>query len=159
MSRTLEAQARFRRDVLEFSLAEILEQDIAHPHRRDKQVRPAVVVDVSKGSADADLVGQSDSGAGGDILKPAAAQIPPKLVAPDLIDEIDIEPPISVHVRYGHPGAVIIMNGLVILGRIVHRVLFKADAAFLATIRELEVMKRFPSRRGLNLLSFVLLQR
>ena len=52
----------------------------------------------------------------------------------------------------------IIMDGFVVFSRVIHRVLFKADAALLVSIDELEVVKGFPSLGGLNLLLLVQLQ-
>jgi hypothetical protein len=51
------------------------------------------------------------------------------------------------------------MNGFVIPGSVVDRVMFKTDAALRASIDELEVVKGFPSRRCLHLPLTVLLQR
>ena len=53
----------------------------------------------------------------------------------------------------------IVMDGFVVFGRVVHGAMFKADAALLVSIGELEIVKGFPSLGGLNLVLFVLLQR
>src|SRR5262249_10665855 len=80
------------------------------------------------------------------------------LVTPDLVDEINVEPPVSVDVRDGQAVAVVIMGGFVGFGAVLHRVLFKADAAFFIAVGELEVVKHFPGFGGLNLLLFDLFE-
>ena len=43
-----EVKAGFQRDVFEFSLPEVFEQEIPHSDRGNKQVRQAVIVDVGE---------------------------------------------------------------------------------------------------------------
>jgi hypothetical protein len=79
-------RGRIPGDILELSLAEILEK-IPHSHRGDEQVRQAVVVHVGERSSHANLVLQTHSRRSGDIFKLSqatgrGAQIPVKLVAP-----------------------------------------------------------------------------
>ena len=86
-------------------------------------------------------------------------QIAPKLIAPELIDEINVEPPIAVHVRNGQARAMIVMDSFVVFGRVIHGMMFKAYAALFVSVEELEIVKSLPSPGGLNLLLFVLFQR
>ena len=87
------------------------------------------------------------------------AQVAPKLVAPDLIDEIDVGPAVAVHVCHRHAIAMIVMDGFVVFGPVIHGTMFKAYAALLVSIGELEIVKNFPTLGGLNLLLFVFLER
>ena len=82
------AKAGFERDVFEFSVAQVFEQKIPRPDRGYKQVRQAVSVDVRERSGDANLVFQTNPRGGRDVFKLSVLQIPPKLVAPKLVDEI-----------------------------------------------------------------------
>src|SRR2546422_2970348 len=131
-------EAGFLSDVLESSVAEIPEQEISNSDRGDKQVRQTVIIDVSKRSGNADLVVQTNSRRGSDVFKLAAPQIPPKLVAPELIDEINIQTAIAVHISNGQASAVIIMNGFVVFGGVIHGMMFKAYATLLVSIGKLE---------------------
>src|SRR5262245_29786659 len=134
MRRTLHREPSLRRDVLELPAAEVFEQDVAHADGRDEQVRASVVVNVGKGGGHADLVRQSDPGRLSEILKLTAAQIPPELAGPKLIDEIEIEPAVPVHVGDRQPIAVIIMNGFVVSGSVIDRMMLKTNAAFCTTL-------------------------
>ena len=58
-------------------------------------------------------------------------QVPPKLVAPELIDEIKVKPTVAVHVGHGQARAMIVMDGFVVFGPVVDGVMFKADATSL----------------------------
>ena len=86
-------------------------------------------------------------------------QVPPKLVTPELIDEINVEAAIAVHVSNGYARAMIVMDSFVIPGPVIDRPMFKAYAALLVLVREAEIVKNFPITCGLNLSLFVLLQR
>src|SRR5437016_10183658 len=153
-----DAQAGLLGDIFESSVAQVLEQEISHPDRGDEQVRQAVIVYVCEGSGHADLIFQANSRRGGDVFKLPVPQIAPKLVAPKLIDEINVEPSIAIHIGNGQAIAMIVMDGLVVFGRVIHRVMFKGYAALLVLIGKLEIVKNFPSFGGLNLLLFVRFQ-
>src|SRR6266404_5092554 len=141
MTRRPAAEAGLQSDVLKFSVAEILEQIISHPDRSDKEIRQAIIVYVSEGSGNADLVLQTHSRRGGDVFELPAPQIPPKLIAPKLIDEINVEPAVAVHISNGHAIAMIVMGGFVVLGPVIHGVVFKTDATLVVLVGELEIVK------------------
>ena len=82
MNRAPLAQAGLRGDVVESSAAEVLEPDVAPSDDGDKQVRQAVLVDVGKRSGDTDLVCESDSRFGGDVLKLALPRFRQSRLAP-----------------------------------------------------------------------------
>ena len=159
MGSALHCDSRFRSDVLELSAAKILEQDIAHPHRRDEEVRQTVIVDVRKRGGDADLVRQRNARCRSNVFKLPTPQIPPELARSELIDEVKVQPAIAIHVRRRQTVAVVVMNRLVVLGPVIHRAMFKANTALLPAIGEGEIVKGLPRLRRLNLLLLVLLQR
>src|SRR5690349_16204317 len=135
------ANARFLSDVLESAMSKILEQDVTHFDCRDEQVGESVVVNISKGGCHADSVIQPDSRQGSDIFKLAMAKVAPKLIAAKLVDKIDVEQTITVHVGDRQTRAVIVMDRLVVLCGVIDDMVFETDAAFLVMVRELKVVK------------------
>jgi hypothetical protein len=65
----------------------------------------------------ADLAGDGHAGHRRDVLEAAAAEIPPELIAAHLADEVDVGTAVTVDIRDGDPGAVIVMGRLVGLAR------------------------------------------
>src|ERR1051326_1837152 len=83
------------------------------------------------------------------------AQVAPKLVAAELIDKVDIQQPVTINIGNSQAIAVIITNGFVVFGGIVHGMLFKSDSALLELVEELEIVESLPSLGGFYLLLFI----
>src|SRR5580765_3467294 len=144
-------ESSFFRDVPEFSVAVVLEQRVATANRRDEQIFIAVVVGIGERGRHADSIWQRDAGLAGDVLEPAPAQIPPELVAADLVDEVDVVQAIAVDVRNRDAGTVIVMNGLVVLAGVFDDPVHERDAAGRLTVAELKLVKHLESAGGLPL--------
>ena len=143
--------ARLFADVLEVSVSVVLEQHIAAAYRGDEQILIAVVVDVGERGGDADSAGQPDARLLRDVPEPASAQILPQLVAADLVDEVDVVQTVAVDVRHGDAVAVIVVDRLVVLARVVDDVVNEGDAAFLDPVGELELVEDSELVRGRHL--------
>ncbi len=133
--------ARLLRDVLEVPVPVVLEEDVAAADRRDEQVHVAVVVDVREGGRDADPIGQRHARFLRDVPEPAVAEVLPELVAADLVDEVDVREAVPIHVGRRDPVAVVVVDGLVGLPRVVHDAVDEGDAAFLHLVGEVEVVE------------------
>src|SRR4051812_3370393 len=96
--RTLASEARFLSNIFEVSVTEILEEEVAHSDGSDKQVWQSVVVDVCGCGRHADFVFQAHARGSGNILKLATSEIAPKLITPELINEINIEAAVAIHI-------------------------------------------------------------
>src|SRR5436305_481082 len=105
-------QARFVGDILEPAPAQIFKQMIAVPDSGDKEVRVAVVINVSERGGDTDLIGESDSGFGGNVLELTMPEVSPELAGTQLGDEVDIIKPITIDVRDRDAIAMIVMGWL-----------------------------------------------
>ena len=134
--------ARRRGDVAEPAAAHVLEQAVAVAHRRDEQIGIPVVVDVGKGAPDGDRVVHAEPRLVGDVLEPAAAQVAPQLVGAELGGEVQVRPPVAVHVGGAQARPVIVMDLLIGLPRIVDDAVLERDAARLALVRESKVVRR-----------------
>src|ERR1043166_6370949 len=100
MGRGSQEQARVWRDVLEFSLPQVLEKEVAHPNGGDKQIRQTIIIDVSERSGDEYFIPQPHSCRCGYVLKFSLAEVAPKFIASDLIHEIQVQLPIAIHIRH-----------------------------------------------------------
>ena len=76
-----------------------------------------------------DLVRHRHAGRRRDVLEPAAAGVPPELVAADLVDEIDVGEAVAVDVGDGQAVAVIVVRRLVGLAGVGHDAVLERDAA------------------------------
>ena len=74
---------------------------------------------------------QADAGVPGDVPEPAAAQVLPELVAAHLVDEIEVGAPVAVHVGGREAGAVVVVDGPVVLPHVVHGAVDEGDPALL----------------------------
>src|SRR5712692_4976838 len=128
-------------DVLEMALAVILEEDVSAPHGRDVEVRVAVVVDVREGGRDADAILQCDAGLLGDVRELAVAEVPPELVAAELVDEVNVEQAVAVDIGHRDAVSVVVVVRLVVLAGVVGDAVKKGDSAFGLAIRKVEVME------------------
>ena len=106
----------------------------------------------------ADLVGDADTGRCGDVLEPAAAGVPPELIAADLVDEIDVGSSVAVDVGDRQAVAVIVVSRLVGLSGVVDDAVPERDAACGQPVGELEVVERRDAGHRLDLRITQLLQ-
>ena len=106
-------EAGFLGDIFEMAPAKILEEVVSVPHGGNKQVRQPIVINVGKGSSNADLIRQPHSRGCGNVLELAMAQIAPKLVGAQLRSEIDIEQAIAIDISHGHAAAMVVMDGFI----------------------------------------------
>ncbi len=143
--------ARGLRDVAESTTAEVLEERVAATYRCHEEIGIAVVVDVGERRRDTDLVGERHTGCGRDVLEPAAAEVAPELAAADLIDEVDVESSVTIHVGNRHAGAVVVVHGLVRAPGVLDEAVAERDAAVLDPIGEAEVAEGGCAGRGLDL--------
>ncbi len=145
-------EAGGRGDVAEAPVPIILEHHIATANRGHVQVGVAIVVDVRERRGHADLARHRDSGLSGDVLKPAAPEILPELIAADLADEVNVEESIPVDVRYRDAVSVVVVSRLVRLSGIVDYPMFECNPAGRESIDELEIVKSRHAGHGLGLL-------
>src|SRR5438128_2750968 len=136
------AHARLRREVAELAAAEVLEGPVAVAHRGDEEVGQAVVVDVGERATGRDGVRHAKPRPLGDVLEPPAAQVAPQLARAELRDEVQVGPPIAVHVGRAQSRAVVVVDLLVGLARVVHDPVHEGDAARVPPIGEPEVVER-----------------
>jgi len=122
-------------------------------HRRDEQIRVAVVIDVGERAPHADRVGHGQPGLGGDVHEPAAAGVFPELVGTELRHEIEIGETIAIHVRGAHAAPVVVVRQLVAPAGVVHDPVLKGDPAGLPLIRESEVVRHVRARGQLDCLA------
>src|SRR5260221_8196082 len=83
------SETGFHGDIFKLAVSEIFKKDIAHLYRGYEQIRQAIVVNVGKGRAGANAILQAHTRARRNILEFPVAQIAPKLITPELIDEIE----------------------------------------------------------------------
>ena len=138
-------------DITEAALAIVLEQHVATAHGRDVEIDIAIVVDVGEAGRHADLAGDSDAGRCRDVLEPAAAGVPPELIASDLVDEVEIGASIAVDVGDRQAVAVIVVSGLVGLPGVVHDAVAERDTARGQPVGELEIMESSDAGHRLGL--------
>src|SRR5207247_1759009 len=119
----------------------------------------SVVINVGERGGHADSIFQADSCFSRDVLKLAVAKVAPELISSKLVDEINVEQTVAIHVGHRHSGAMIVMNGLVIFPRVIDGAIFKADAALLVLIGELKVVKDLPGSGSFKLLLPCFLQK
>src|ERR1044071_8669756 len=105
-----------------------MKEHVSVAHCCHEEIRFAVVINVGKGGGDADPVLERNGGLVSDVLKFAFSQIAPELIAALLVHEVDIEKPVSVHVRDRHAGPMIVMRCLERLARIVHHIMLKSES-------------------------------
>ena len=101
-------------NVPETAAAVVLEQHVAFADRGDEEILVAVVVDVRERGGDADSARQADARFRGDVPEPAAAGVLVKPAAADLVDEIEIDQAVAVHVGRGEAGSVVVVDRLVV---------------------------------------------
>src|SRR5882762_8380559 len=136
-----QANPRFLGDVLEMTVAVIFEQHISAAHRSDEQILAAVVVNVGECRAHADTFGQPDSRYRCDVLELAATKVLPQFVAPDLIYKVDVIKSIPIDVRDRNRAAMVVVTHPHVLGHVVDGMVHEPDAALLAFVGELELVK------------------
>ena len=144
-------EARGGGDVAEAAVAVVLEEHVAAADRRDVKVRIPIIVDVGKRGRDADLVRHRHAGRGGDVLESAAPDILRELVAPNLVDEVDVGQAVPIDVRNRYAVSMIVVSGLVRLSRVVHDPVLEGDAARVQSIRELKVVEHLDAVNGFDL--------
>ena len=103
--------------------------DVAAADRRDEQILVAVVVDVGERRRDADAVGSATPASFVMFRNRPLPEILPELVAADLVDEVDVVEAVAVDVRDRDAGAVVVVNGLVVLAGVVDDPVHERDAA------------------------------
>src|SRR2546427_115129 len=96
------AQTGLLGDVFEVSVAKILKQDVAHSDRGDKKVGQSVVINVGERGGHADSIFQADSCFSRDVLKLAVAKVAPELISAKLVDKINVEQAVAIHVGHRH---------------------------------------------------------
>ncbi len=134
-------EARFLRDVPEVALPVVLEEDVSAAHGRDVKVRISVVVDVGERGRHADPVLHGDACRLSDVDELAVAQVLPELVASDLVDEVDVEQAVPVHVGHRDSVAVVVMVRLVVLARVVRDPVDEGDAALGLPVGEVKTVE------------------
>ena len=148
--------AGFPGDVPKVSAPVVFEEEVAAADGRDEEVLVAVVVGVREGGRDAHAVRQGHARLARDVPEAAVPDVLPELVAAELVDEVDVDETVAVHVGRGDPVAVVVVDGLVEQARVVHDPVQKRDAALLLPVREPEAVKdaELPGRRELGLAPF-----
>ena len=145
-------QPRFRRHVFEAPAAEVLEEMVSVPHRRDEQVGITIVVHVGKRRGHGHLIGKGNSGLVGDVLELPAAQVAVERARAKLRHEVNVQTPVAVHVCHGQPVAVIVMCRLPVFSRVLNDVVLESDAAGTHVVGEMEdsiwASRRLPSMRS-----------
>jgi hypothetical protein len=139
-------------DVAEPAAPVVLEERVAVPDGGDVEIGVPVIVRVGERGAHPDAIGERHTGCGGDVLEAAAAQVAPQRVAADLRDEVNVQPPVAVDVGHGHPGAVVVVRGLVGLRRVAHHPVAIGDAAVGQAVGEAEVVEHREAAGRLALL-------
>ena len=102
------------RDVSKLAISKVVEEVISVSYGGHEQIRLSIIIDIGKGGRCTDLPAQAHSRLLGNILKPAATQIPPKLITTKLVHEINVVESVAVDVGHSDAIAVVIMIGLVI---------------------------------------------
>ena len=74
-------------------------------------------------------------------MKLAAAQVPPEFRRAKLVDEIDVEFAIAIHVGHSQTVPVIINDGLQIATTVIDNFVIKSDPGHREFVRELEAVK------------------
>src|ERR1051325_1975648 len=103
-------KTRLFRDIPETSATEVLEQDIAHLHGRHKEIGITVIIDVRKRCRHMDASLQTNTCFRGNILEAAVPQISPELIGPELVDEVNVQESVTVHIGHGEPVPMVVMN-------------------------------------------------
>ena len=147
---------RLARDVTESSAAQVLEKHVAAPHRGNKQIGQSVVVDVGEGRGDVDAPLQRHAGPGGDVLELPLPHVSPELVRAKLVHKINVQPAIAIHVGDRDPAAVVVVDALPVLQRIIDAVMLERDAALGHLIGKSKIMKRLAAPARLRLLALTL---
>jgi hypothetical protein len=88
-----------------------------------------IVIDIRKGCGHADSIRESYPSGRRNILELAGAEISPKLISAELIDKIEVQLPIAIHIRDGHPGTMIVVGRFPILGGIIDRLMAEGYSA------------------------------
>ena len=140
-------------DVLEAAVAKVFEQQVAAADRGDKKVRITVIVDIRERGSHADTVFDSHTSLLGDIFEGPIPQVLPEFASTQLRGKVNVVMPVAVDIRDCQAIAVIVMDGFVQLARVVHDLVFEANAASQVTIDELEIVENFKSIGILALIS------
>ena len=85
-----EIDAGLFRNIFEVPVSVVLEQHIAAANGRDEQVLVAIVVNVAEGGGYADAARHSNAGFLSNVSEFPVSQVLPKLVASNLVDEVDV---------------------------------------------------------------------
>ncbi len=133
------------------AVAVVLEQHVAASNGRDVEIGIAVVVDIGERRRDADLAGYAHTGRLRDVLELAAAEVPPELIAADLIQKVDVEKAVAVDVGDRDAVPVIVVRGLVRLARVLDSVMDERNTAFGEPVGELEIVECLDGRTGIQL--------
>ena len=103
-------EASFLRNVTEFAVPIVFEQNITATHRRYKKIGIAVIIDICKSGSDANAISEPNTGSLSDIFKLPAAEISPKLTPSQLAHEKNIEPSIAINIGNSDAAAVIVIS-------------------------------------------------
>src|SRR4029079_3400415 len=128
----------FRCDVAKTSVPQVFKEHIAASHGGDEQIRITIIIDVCEARRYTDPVFQPHASLLRDILEAPIAEVAPELVPAQLRHEINVLPPISIHIRHCKYALVIVMHRFVMLVRILHCMVRESNAALLDPIRKLE---------------------
>lgn len=121
-------------------------------HGGDEQVGVAIVVDVGERAAHRDVVRHREAGVPRDVDEATVADVFPKLIRTELGEEVEIGPAIAVDVRRAQPVAVVVVNELVVLPRVVDDAVLERDPALLTFVPEPEVVHDARRRSHLGFL-------
>src|SRR3954454_23499291 len=122
-------------------MPQILEQNVAGPHGRHEEIRVSVIVDIGEGRGHADPGRHGDAGALGNILELSSYQVAPQTIRAELIDEVDVLPAVSIHIRHREAAAVIVMYAFIEPAGILHHRMAERNSTLRVEVRETELMK------------------
>ena len=71
----------------------------------------------------------------------ATTQVLPELIAAHLIHEVNVIEPVTIHIRDGNAGAVIVVHRFVIDASVIHHVVEKGDSAVFERVGEAKLEK------------------
>jgi hypothetical protein len=135
-----------------------MEEVITVSDRRNEQVRPAIIVDVGKTGRHANLVRETHSRGGRNVLEPPATQVSPQFAFAELVYEIEVYASIAVDVRRRQAVSMIIVDGLVVARSVIDRMVLKPQSTGVVPVGKREIMKSLPGLRGLSLESLIFRQ-
>ena len=140
------ADAGGGRDVAERPGAQVFEEMVPVPHGRHEEIGIAVVVDIGKRAPDGDLVRHRYTGIARDVDELVVARVAPELVCPELRQEVEVGTTVAIDVGCADAAAMIVVDELVVLARVIHDPVLERDTAFAAPVGEMEIVRN--ARRG-----------